>query len=255
MLEPRRIRVLPITIHFSSHDIQDGVAGAAEVVYQRLRDGEEIKSSPPSPVDYLGATEGVDGEGVVIITPAAEFTVMYRNATIAAEVAQGPVAVVDSRTAAAAQGLVVQTACETAVQGGSMDDVVSVAEDAADRADLVAALVGVGTLRRSGRVPPAVLEVADRMGLRPVFRLRAGEVRRVGVPRSDEAALHRIRREAQLFGWTKDARSAVFHASAPGRARELLGLLGATDHVTEFSPSMGIHTGPGVVGVAWLRTG
>jgi DegV family protein with EDD domain len=255
MLELFPVRVLPITIHLSSQDIEDGQTGAADVVYERLREGEEVKSSAPSPIDYLDAAEESGGDGVVIVTPATEFTVMYRNASVAAEVARRPVVVVDSRTAAAAQGLVVQKACETASRGGSMDDVASAAEDAADRADLVAALDDVDNLRRSGRIPPAVLDVVHRMGLRPVFRLHSGVVRRVGVPRSNDAAIRRIRREAQLLGWTKDVPSAVFHASAPARARELLGLLGTTDPITEFSPSMGIHTGPGVVGVAWLRNG
>jgi DegV family protein with EDD domain len=247
------LRVLPITIHLSSHDLQDGTPGAAETVYRILREGEEVKSSAPSPLDYLGAVDEADGDGIVIITPAAEFTEMYRNASVAAEVAERPVAVVDSRTAAAAQGLVVRTACEVAVNGGSVNDVVEAAERAAERAELVAALEGVDTLRRSGRVPAAVLEIAHQMGLRPVFRLQAGEVRRVGITRSAEASLRRIRREADLLGWTARAASSVFHASAPSRAQELLDLLGTTGPVTEFSPSMGIHTGPGVVGVAWLR--
>ena len=134
-----------------------------------------------------------------------------------------------------------------------MNDVVSAAEAAADRADLVAALDDVGNLRRSGRVPAAVLDVVHRLGVRPVFRLQSGVVQRIGVPRSDDAALRRIRREAQLLGWSREVPSAVFHASAPARARNLLGILGSTDPIAEFSPSMGIHTGPGVVGVAWLR--
>jgi fatty acid-binding protein DegV len=46
--------------------------------------------------------------------------------------------------------------------------------------------------------------------------------------------------------------SAVFHAVSDARATELASRVG-TDLVTEFSPAMGIHTGPGVVGVAWLR--
>jgi hypothetical protein len=43
----------------------------------------------------------------------------------------------------------------------------------------------------------------------------------------------------------------LFHASDPASAEALGSMLGVEEK-TEFSPSMGIHTGPGVVGVAWL---
>jgi len=108
-------------------------------------------------------------------------------------------------------------------------------------------------IRRSGRVPSVALDLAERLGVRPVFRLDGGRVERLGVPRSPEAALRRVRKEATLRGLSESPRSIVFHAASEERAGELRALLGGDPMVAEFSPSMGIHTGPGVVGVAWLR--
>jgi fatty acid kinase fatty acid binding subunit len=245
--------VLPISIHVPTRDIQDGDPEAAETVYDQLTRDEAVKSSAPSPIDYLAATEDADGDGVVIVTPAREFTVMFQNAQVAAAVSGVPVAVVDSRTAAAAQGLVVRAACESAARGDSLDDVVEAAEEAARATELVAVLDGVETLRRSGHVQSVLLDVSDGAGLHPVFRLKDGAIQRLGICHSRGAALRRIKIEALALGWSSDAASVVFHAAASDRAEELMELLGGTDLVTEFSPSMGIHTGPGVVGVAWLR--
>ena len=49
---------------------------------------------------------------------------------------------------------------------------------------------------------------------------------------------------------------AVIHADALNRAKELMGeILSRFDcaelFITEFTPVMGVHTGPGVVGVAF----
>jgi fatty acid kinase fatty acid binding subunit len=246
------VRVLPIAIHMPDGDLLDGDPAAPGTVYEQLNREEAVKSSPPSPLDYLAATEETDADAAVIITPASEFTVMYRHAQAAAGVARVPVAVVDSRTAAAAQGLVVLTACEAASGGASVEEVVSAAEAAARRAELVAVLGGVEVLRRSGHVEPVLLDVSTGVGVQPIFRLKAGGVQRLGVSRSRDAALRRVKTEAEDLGLTDAARSMVFHASARDRAEQLVALLGGTDDVTEFSPSMGIHTGPGVVGVAWL---
>jgi DegV family protein with EDD domain len=247
------LRILPIVIHLPSGDLRDGMEDAPRLVYEALARDEPVKSSAPSTLEYLTAMEEAEGDGVVVITPATEFTVMYRNAAVAAEICRRPAAVVDSRTAAAAHGLVVTAALEAAEAGGSLEDVVAAAEDASRRAELVAALDGVDFIRRSGRVPSVALELARQLGVRPVFRLQGGAVERLGVPRSPEAAIRRIRKEALARGLGEAAGAVVFHAASPRRAEELRALLEGGGPITEFSPSMGIHTGPGVVGVAWLR--
>jgi fatty acid-binding protein DegV len=78
-------------------------------------------------------------------------------------------------------------------------------------------------------------------------------VHRLGIARSEGAAIRRIAKEAAARGFGDAASSAVFHAASPNRAEDLREMLRGSDFSCEFSPSMGIHTGPGVVGVAWLR--
>jgi fatty acid kinase fatty acid binding subunit len=248
------IRVLPIRIHLRSRDIDDGTPEASELVYGALARREPIKSSAPTAVEYLTAMEEAGSDSVVVITPAAEFTGMYRNAAVAAEISGRSAVVVDSRTAAAAQGLVVLAAAEAAGSGASVEEVAAAARDAARRADLVAALESVEFVERSGRVGPLALGLARQLGIHPVFRLSDGAVQRLGVPRSADAALNRIRREAQARGLEGAQQTMVLHAASADGARRLQTGLGIRGPVAEFSPSMGIHTGPGVIGVAWLRT-
>jgi DegV family protein with EDD domain len=249
----RSTRILPIRIHLRSRDVLDATSGASDLVYEALAQREPVKSSAPTTVEYLTAIEEARSDAVVVITPATEFTGMYRNAAVAAEISERSAVVVDSRTAAAAQGLVVLAAWEAAEAGASVDDVVATAGDAASRADLVAALESVEFIERSGRVGPLALGLAKQLGVHPVFRLRDGAVERLGVPRSSEAVGNRIRKEAQASGLGTATHSMVFHAVRAERARRLQARLGVSGPVTEFSPAMGIHTGPGVIGVAWLR--
>src|SRR5688572_23475110 len=80
-----RIRVLPIQIHLRSGDISDATEGAADLVYEALARGEPVKSSAPTTLEYLTAMEEAPADSVLVITPAAEFTGMHRNAAVAAE--------------------------------------------------------------------------------------------------------------------------------------------------------------------------
>jgi DegV family protein with EDD domain len=246
------VAVVPISVQIGSSEYRDGVDLKPEALYQALARGQSVKSAAPSAFDYLDAVEA-GGRPAVIVTPAREFTHMYRNAALAAEMASVAVTVVDSRSATAGHGLVVMAAAEAREAGGGVDDVVAAAEDASERVDLVACLESLDHLRESGRVPAMALGLANHLGLRPVFRMRDGIAERVALPRSERGALDRLVRSWREGGGRESPRSAVFHAARPDRAHELSQRLGGATFVTEFSAAMGIHTGPGLVGVAWLR--
>lgn len=247
------IRVLPITVHLPDADYRDGIDRLARGVYRAMERDEPVKSSPPSVVEYFAAIEDVGGRSVIVVTPATEFTTMYRNARLAAEMAGPHVTVVDSRTAAAGHGLVVLAGATAVAAGASPAETVRTIEHASTRVDLVASLENLGPIRRSGRVPSVALDVAGRLGVRPVFRMRFGAVEPLASPRDTAAALARIQRE-WVAGSGPDAdHTAIFHADCQDLAVRLERRLGPVDHVVELSAAMGIHTGRRVVGAAWLQ--
>ena len=108
-------------------------------------------------------------------------------------------------------------------------------------------------LRQSGHVPAIALGLASHLQVKPVFRMRDGTAERVALTRTERASAERIARAWREGGGPEADRTAVFHAGRPERARELAAMLGAATFITEFSAAMAIHTGPGVVGAAWLR--
>jgi fatty acid kinase fatty acid binding subunit len=246
------IRLVPIVVNIGPQEFRNGVDLEPSKLYAALEADAPVKSAAPSPLDYLDAIDEAGDVPAVIVTPATEFTRMYRNALLGVELSGRQVPVVDSRSATAGHGLVVLAAAEAREAGGGVDDVVAAAEDAASRVELVAALETLAFLRQSGRVSALTLGMANTLGVRPVFRMRQGIVERLGLPRNEEDALTRIVREWRAGGGQEASRSAIFHAGRPQRARALASRLGSDPFVTEFSAAMAIHTGPGVVGVAWL---
>lgn len=248
------VRVVPITIHLEDVEVSDADPGAGKLVFDALTRDAIVKSSAPSPLHYLQAIEEEDPAAAVVVTPATEFTVMNRNAHVAAKLAQIPVAVVDCRTAAAAQALVVLEAQRAAHEVRDIGDVVAAVERAMGQVELVAKLESVEVIGRSGRVPSPELERARKLGIRPVFRLKSGTVEPVAMAQTTDAALGRVRREWERGGGARAARTIMFHAGAPAEAATLAESIGSVELISEFSPAMSLHTGPGVVGAAWLRT-
>ncbi|MFN2595033.1 MAG: DegV family protein [Actinomycetota bacterium] len=253
LVSQHHVTVLPITVHLADDDVRDDDPGAAGRIYDAISRREVVKSSAPIAPDYLNAIETSDADEILIVTPAVEFTTMFRHAEIAAETADKRCAVLDSRTAAAAQGLVVATASEEALSGRKLDEVVELAEHAARRVELVAKLESTGPLLASGRLPEAAAGVVQRMDLCPVFRFTYGTIVPCGIAQSNASALKRVAREWKRLEGPDAVRSVVFHAAAPDEANDLRSHLGGNEPVTGLSPSLGIHTGAGLVGVAWMR--
>src|SRR5207302_11333099 len=85
------VQMVPITLLVGTDEFRSGVDLDADRLYRALQQVVPVKSAAPSALDYLDAIEKAGDRPAVIITPATEFTRMYRNACLAAELAAVPV--------------------------------------------------------------------------------------------------------------------------------------------------------------------
>ena len=219
---------------------------------ESVEHAELTAANHPFVTAYLQAIETDAVDAAVLVTPAVEFAAMFRNAALAAELADRPAIAIDSRTAAAGQALVVLAGAEVAAAGGDLAAVQRAIDRASRRVELVASLATLEPIRRSGPVPEEVLPASATDGRRSVFRMRAGTVEPLGGARSSHEALLAIR-DAYLESTEHGVdRIAVFHAGVPELAARLVEFIGSVDFVTGFSVAMQVHTGRGVLGAAWI---
>jgi DegV family protein with EDD domain len=251
------IAVLPLHLTLGAEQYRDG-----EVDPQTLLDRiDEATTSGPTPMDFLAAVEGggASSEGAVIATVAHDLSAGTQlSATAAADLAGVPIRVVDTASAAGGEGLVVLAAAQTAAAGGSIDEVAATAAMVAERVRLVATLPSLDHIARSGRVPHAAAWAARWVGLRPVIELRRGRISPYMPARSDEAAQRRL-----LQIWSRSIPAepaplhvAALHSLAPAPAQALIDAVAErvtpeTAFVGSFGTAMLVHTGSGVVGLAW----
>lgn len=188
---------------------------------------------------------------------------MYSSACLAAESAGGlPVAVVDSRMATMAQGFIALAAAEAAESGSDLAHVVSAAERAIPRTGFAFVLETLTYLQRGGRVPAIAAMLGNALHIHPVVGSKGpGEIGILTPAHGANQALDRM--VATLEERAEGHRLkglAVMHACAPERAEELMSELSGRVHaeqrfITEFSPVMGAHAGPGTFGLAYITDG
>lgn len=252
------ISVVPMYLKFGESIYQDGVDLPRGEFYGKLaREEVPVSTAAPSVGDYREAFERAlgDADGVVCITVASFVSVSYESARVAANELGDRVRVIDSKSASMGEGWATLEAARLAGSGAALDAVAARAEEIAQRTQLAATINTFEFLRRSGRVHAVLAYAGTALNIKPVFALRGGKIEQLGRPRSRTRAIERLLEETRPLAARGPLHCAVAHADVPDEAEALLaritGELDCAETVlTEFTPLMGAHTGPGVLAIA-----
>ena len=255
----RGIVTVPMLLEIGGRPVPEGEMSLDELV-ARLDDG--VQTSGPAPGAFVTAIEQAresGADGALVLTVGQRLSSTYQAASTAAAIAGGdfPVRVLDTGTAAGAEGLVVLAAAQAARAGDSLAQVETRALLAAERVRLVAAVEQLTYLVRGGRLAASAAWAGNHLGVRPLFELRRARIRPLRPSLSSDGAFDQI-----LGQWRRSTvEGAALHVAALHalRGEDAAALLDkvraevepATALIGTFGPVMVAHTGPGVIGLAW----
>ncbi len=152
------------------------------------------------------------------------------------------------------QGLVAVAAAEAAAQGAGRDQVLVAADSTRQRLTVCGVIDTLENLRRGGRIGGAAAALGTLLSIKPVIEVRGGVVEQESKQRTRAKSLSYLAQKVRSAGPLE--RLAVVSAQAPDIA-EFLGLLADVRSarprvVGEIGPVIGVHAGPGTIGVAWV---
>jgi DegV family protein with EDD domain len=238
------------------------VVTPAEVA-RALRAGRAVTTSRPGP-DAFGriyrelAEAGFDSIVSAHLSRAVSGTI--DAAAVAAPDASVPVIVVDAGTVAMATGFAVLAGARAARSGASADEVAEAVERNAAASTTYFCVADLEHLRRGGRIGAAAALVGSALAVKPLLTVQNGMIRpyeRVRTTarahaRLAELALAALAKAAATYSAVDlaihhlDDLAAAEHLSAALRAR-----VAAPGEVViaELSAVLGVHVGPGTLGV------
>lgn len=254
------IHVVPLLLTFDDQTFRDGVDIMPGEVYRWLRANKHIPTtSAPSAGDFLRvyAAAGREASGIVSIHLPAWLSATYNTAVVTSRLVDGvQIRVLNCHTAAMGQGFVVLEAARAAAAGADLDMVVARATKVAPKMNL---LVAVGTLEylyRGGRIGGAAALLGAMLQIKPILYLGDGQVDVFAKPRTKSRAVRiMLQRMAELAD-SRPLHVAILHADVLDEAEDLRQKVVdqfncAELYVTEFTPVMGAHVGPGLLGVVF----
>ena len=230
--------------------------------YDEIRSAEQWPTtSQPSVGDFVAVYEPLlaEGKDVVSVHISEAISGTCDSARQAAEIltAEGKggerVRVVNSQSAAGGMGLIALAAARAAKRGEDPDAVVARADEARASLKMWFAVDTLEFLKRSGRIGAASAWIGSTLKIKPILTLEQ-EITPVERVRTSGRAFERLvayaeeRRDAGATGWVVQHIQSREEAE---RMAERCRVIFEADpvFVSEVGPVLGVHTGPGLLGV------
>src|ERR671912_624012 len=231
------VTVVPLQVVIDGKSRPESDVPAAEVA-TALRAGRTVSTSRPSPETFAAAYADRAEQGATAVV----------SVHLSAEI---------SGTCAAAE-----RAASAAAAASSGSEAGGVAQVAQDRAAASTTYFYVDTLeflRRGGRIGPAAAMLGSALSVKPLLTVVDGQIRPCERVRTQSRAVARLEELslaalAAAAGASEHVDLAVHHLDNPDGAARLVDRLqsrvrGSTVVVREVSAVIGVHVGPGMLGV------
>jgi len=258
------IGVVSLYVNFAGDrtERETDLMGDLDALYDEIRSAEQWPTtSQPSVGDFAAAYEPLlaDGGEVVSIHISEGISGTCDSARQAAELLEKDgkggerVRVVNSRSTAGGMGMIVLGAARSAQRGDDGEAVAARAEEVRESLKMWFAVDTLEFLKRSGRIGAASAWIGSTLKIKPILTLEQ-EITPVERVRTSGRAFERMvayaeeRHEAGADGWV------VQHIQSRDAAQQLAERCRKVFEsdplfVSEIGPVLGVHTGPGLLGV------
>jgi len=260
-LEGLNVSVIPLWLIWDDERFRDGVDIDPPTFYRRLKESRTLPtSSQPSPGEFAAFFRQVAAEADAIISVLVSSKISGTIASAQAAQAQLPeltIRIVDSLSSSMGLGMVVLAAARAAAAGRSLDEIVAAAEGMRERMHFLFVVDTLEYLHRGGRIGGARRLLGTALRVKPILQFRDGKIESLTQARTKRKAIIRILEIVEeRLGGKGMAEAAVVDIDAPGDgdavAEMVVERFGApVVHRSTVSPVVGIHVGPGAIGIAF----
>jgi DegV family protein with EDD domain len=256
------ISVAPQVLIWEGETFEDGIDIQPDEFYKRLSQSKKMPTtSQVTPKTFSKIFSGLlaDKREILAILVSTPLSGTVASALqIKQTMPEAPIEIVDSTSVSMGLGFPVLAAARAAKEGASLSECKALAENARKHAGVIFAVDTLEFLHRGGRIGGASRFLGTALKLKPILEIQDGRIEGVAKVRTRSKSISCIMDmvEERINGRTP-LHLGILHANVPADAQKLLSetkdRFKAVEYlVSDISPVLGTHAGPGTVGLAYI---
>lgn len=235
-----------------------------EVFYEEIKNSKEIpKSSQPIPNEMLNTFKEIvkDGDSIVGIFLSSKMSGTYSNANmikdmILEDYPDADIHILDSKTNCMQMGFAVIEAARTASEGKSINEVINAANHVINNSRFLFTPETLEYLKKGGRIGGAAALFGNVLQIKPILTVVNGETSVFKKVRTRKKAIEEIVKTVLEEIEAKGLGDIVVHhincqEDGLKLAKALENKLGKKVEIQSIGPVIGVHVGPGSIGIAY----
>ena len=198
-----KITVIPLNLYFGDDEYLDGVNITYKEFYEKLIESDELPhTSQANPETFRSVFEEVkkNNETAILITLSSTLSGTYQSALIAAEDYEGKIYVVDSKNATIGSGILAELAVRLSEEGLSAKEIFDKLNEEKEKICLMGIVDTLEYLKRGGRISSTAAFAGDLLGIKPVLRIKDGEIVILGKARGSKKSNNLLVTEIEKTG-------------------------------------------------------
>ncbi|MEN6531635.1 MAG: DegV family protein [Anaerolineaceae bacterium] len=255
------IRVIPLTLNWDGQTFRDGVDIGATEFYSRLSKSSSLPTTSQISAGEISKTLHeliAFGYDVLFLPISSGISSTFQTASGAiSNFPKGHVTVLDTKLVSMALGFQVLASARAAKAGASLSECTQVAQKAYGQIGVYFTVDTLKFLAAGGRINNAKRLLGTALNIKPVLTICDGKIELVRSVRTHRKAIESMLNlvEEGIAGCSP-VRVSVFHAMARETAEQVLETARLRFSPVEFilseiSPVVGTHVGPGTIAVAY----
>ncbi len=254
------IHVIPFWVQMGADTYRSGIDLDEKSFFERIRADPDLPVSTAVPPlsRFIEIYEQVSewAQSIVAIHIAGRQSGTCDAAELASRESPIPVVVIDSGSTAMAEGFVVLEAARAAAEGAALQEVVDRTRGVVPNVNLIALLESVEYALKGGRLSSAAGRVGSFLRIKPLIQVRENKVGLIGQVRRRSHGLRALLDKVTGDAGEDPVHLTVHFAENEEEGAHLLETLKARlncveTHLARVPVALGVHAGPGSVGVAY----
>lgn len=258
---------MPYTIKGQEQVYDFGKTFDAKAFYDEMRKGEIVTTSALNPQDYINYFEPVfaAGEDIFYVHFSSELSATFNHMKVALDellkkYPERKFTAFDTRNISVGGGMQAIEACKLRKAGASDEEVLKFLEEFKNKISVYFYVDSLQYLKRGGRISAASAVFGTLLNIKPILTVKEGKLEKLttvkGTKKSIEFMVNKFIEE-----YSGEDKYEVFVLDADNKEigdelAEKIRKTGKNVSIRRFfvGPVIGAHSGPGTVGIAFVKS-